>query len=208
MKGIKHLIVLPSPALTGVPIEALTAAQPTDGPRPTIRYAPSGTMFARLTAPRSQPSVPPRLLALGDPAFPRPAPSGPPPSPPDHGLAILAVEPNGLADLFGIKAGDMLQEYNGKVLKTRNDLAVVPAGDKAARVPVKLWRDGVVEKEEVLMRTSKPNELAAKITNYEKGLYEEDEYDDDEDEDEDDDDRDDEDDDDDDDNDRGRKRRR
>jgi twitching motility protein PilT len=70
----------------------------------------------------------------------------------------------------------------------------------------KLWRDGLVEKEEVLMRSSKPNELAAKITNYEKGLYEEDEYDDDEDEEEDDDDQDE--DDDDDDDDRGKRRKR
>jgi twitching motility protein PilT len=37
----------------------------------------------------------------------------------------------------------------------------------------KLWRDGIVEKEDVLGRTSKPAELAAKIAAYEKGLYEE-----------------------------------
>jgi twitching motility protein PilT len=71
----------------------------------------------------------------------------------------------------------------------------------------KLWRDGVVEKEEVLMRSSKPNELAAKISNYEKGLYEEDEYDD-EDEEEEEDDSDDDENDDDDDDDRGRRARR
>src|SRR5246127_3738323 len=40
----------------------------------------------------------------------------------------------------------------------------------------KLWRDGQVEKEEILMRTSKPNELSAKITASEKGIYEEEEY--------------------------------
>ena len=50
----------------------------------------------------------------------------------------------------------------------------------------KLWRDGLVEKEEILLRSSKPAELAAKVAAYEKGLYEdEDEQDDDEDEDED-----------------------
>jgi len=53
----------------------------------------------------------------------------------------------------------------------------------------KLWRDGLVEKEEILLRSSKPAELAAKIAAYEKGLYDEDEDmgddDDDEDEDED-----------------------
>jgi len=41
----------------------------------------------------------------------------------------------------------------------------------------KLWRDGLVEKEEILMRSSKPAELATKIAAYEKGVYEEEEYD-------------------------------
>src|SRR5205809_4252120 len=51
---------------------------------------------------------------------------------------------------------------------------------------LKLWKDGLVEKEEILLRSSKPAELAAKVAAYEKGLYEdEDEQDDDEDEDED-----------------------
>src|SRR5947209_11974045 len=34
----------------------------------------------------------------------------------------------------------------------------------------KLWRDGLVDKEEVLGRTSKPAELSAKIAAYEKGI--------------------------------------
>src|SRR6516165_5057715 len=60
----------------------------------------------------------------------------------------------------------------------------------------KLWKNGSVAKEDVLGRTSKPLELAAKIAQAEKGLLdEEEEYDEDEDEDEDD--MDDEDDDDD-----------
>src|SRR5207253_666498 len=46
----------------------------------------------------------------------------------------------------------------------------------------KLWRDGLVDKEDVIGRTSKPAELAAKIAAYEKGLYEEEEYDEDEEE--------------------------
>jgi twitching motility protein PilT len=44
----------------------------------------------------------------------------------------------------------------------------------------KLWRDGQVEKEEILMRSSKPVELAAKIAAYEKGIYEEEEFEDEE----------------------------
>jgi twitching motility protein PilT len=57
----------------------------------------------------------------------------------------------------------------------------------------RLWRDGLVDKEDVLGRTSKPAELAAKIAAYEKGLFEEEEYDEDE-EDEEDEDEDEEDD--------------
>src|SRR5438552_12544199 len=36
----------------------------------------------------------------------------------------------------------------------------------------KLWKEGLVDKEEILMRSSKPAELAAKIAAYEKGRYE------------------------------------
>jgi twitching motility protein PilT len=56
-----------------------------------------------------------------------------------------------------------------------------------------LWKDGVVEKEEILLRSNKPQELAAKVAQAERGIFEEaeneaedEEYEDDEDEDEDD----------------------
>jgi twitching motility protein PilT len=47
----------------------------------------------------------------------------------------------------------------------------------------RLWKDGLVEKEEVLLRSSKPAELAAKIAAAERGMFDEDgeEYEDDED---------------------------
>src|SRR5437870_1179429 len=41
----------------------------------------------------------------------------------------------------------------------------------------KLWKDGLVEKEEILLRSSKPAELAAKIANFEKGILDEEEMD-------------------------------
>jgi tetratricopeptide (TPR) repeat protein len=167
LAGVRQLIVLPSPSLAAVPVEALVEALPEISPRPVVSYAPSGSMFARLGAPRSRPPGPARLLALGDPAFPRPAPSGPPPTPPDHGIAILAVAPNGTADLFGLKAGDVLLEYNGKVLKSPGDLAVVPAGDRGIRVPITLWRDGEVRSLEIaagpLGIRSNPNRPAAQV---------------------------------------------
>src|SRR5438045_7900790 len=62
----------------------------------------------------------------------------------------------------------------------------------------RLWRDGLVDKEEILMRSSKPAELAAKVAQAERGVYEdedEDEEDEYEDEEEDDDEGDDDDDD-------------
>lgn len=62
----------------------------------------------------------------------------------------------------------------------------------------RLWRNGLVDKEEALIKSQKPNELAARIQQAERGELDEDEDDDDEDEDEEDDDLDDDDDDDDD----------
>jgi twitching motility protein PilT len=61
----------------------------------------------------------------------------------------------------------------------------------------KLWKDGTCEKEEILLRSSKPAELAAKIANAERGVFDDEfleddeddeDYEDDEDEDEDEDD--------------------
>src|SRR5262249_8632446 len=144
LRGVRHLIVLPSRGLAAVPVEALIAAFPEGSPRPVISYAPSGSLLARLGARHPQPPGPPRLLALGAPPLPKPVRSGPTPDPPDHGIAILAVVPQSTADLFGIQPGDVLLEYNGKALRTLKDLAVVPAGDKPIRVPVKLWRNGEV----------------------------------------------------------------
>jgi twitching motility protein PilT len=60
----------------------------------------------------------------------------------------------------------------------------------------RLWKDDLCEKEEVLLKSSKPAELAAKIAQAERGLIEDEEfedddedYDDDEEEDDDEDDR-------------------
>jgi hypothetical protein len=145
LTGVKHLVVLPTSwTLAALPVDALVAALPDGSPRPVVSYAPSGSIFARLTAPRSQAPGPPRLLALGDPAFPKPASGGPAPALPDYGIAILAVTPNSTAALFRILPGDVLLEYNGKALKTSNDLAIVPSGEKAVRVPVRVWRDGEI----------------------------------------------------------------
>lgn len=69
----------------------------------------------------------------------------------------------------------------------------------------RLWKEDICDKEEVLLKSSKPSELAAKIAQAEKGFEDDDEMDDDEDDD--DEYEDDEDDDDDDEDDRRRPRR-
>jgi tetratricopeptide (TPR) repeat protein len=140
LKGVRRLIVLPSPALAAVPVEALLAAEP--GPDLVVSYAPSASMFARLARPSDHGQEPPSLLAIGDPAYPPPEADGPAPAPPDTGIAVLRVEPNGLADLFGIRPGDVLLEYDGTKLARADDLKEVPAEAGAKRIPVKLWREG------------------------------------------------------------------
>jgi CHAT domain-containing protein/tetratricopeptide (TPR) repeat protein len=67
--AVRHLIVLPSHQMAGVPVEALTDQF-------TVSYAPSGTMFAWLRERRAGRAAPAAtLLALGDPAY-RPAGDG------------------------------------------------------------------------------------------------------------------------------------
>jgi CHAT domain-containing protein len=75
LPAVRHLIILPSPALSGLPVEALVEARTDQQPAYTVSYAPSGTMFAWLlekkkaALARGKRGDPPRLLALGDPVF-------------------------------------------------------------------------------------------------------------------------------------------
>ena len=54
----------------------------------------------------------------------------------------------------------------------------------------RLWKDGLCDKEEVLLKSSKPNELAAKIAQAERNELDDEDDDDDNDDDDDDDDED------------------
>jgi CHAT domain-containing protein len=102
-------------------------------------------MFAHLMKTRAPADRPATLLALGDPAYPAAQPGDDKaPTPPDHGLFVAKVVPNGNADLFGIKAGDVLLEYNGTALSTRDDLKVVAAAGGPKPVALRLWRAGEV----------------------------------------------------------------
>ena len=144
LAGITHLIVLPSRSMAGIPVDTLFEAGPSGATRPMVSDAPSATMFVRLSRPRTGPALLPRLLALGDPAYPVPVPEAAPPQPPDHGIALLKVERNGLADLAGLREGDVLLQYNGTELKGAGDLKTVPAEAGARSIPIRYWRRGEV----------------------------------------------------------------
>jgi tetratricopeptide (TPR) repeat protein len=130
-----RLIVLPSRAMAGIPVEALLAP---DDPR-TVSYAPSATVYKYL---REQPR-PDRhagLVALGDPVFDRPDRSSDPQPLPDHGLLVNVVVPGSNAATHGLKPGDVLLAYNGAALNKKDDLKVVAGGGKP--IGVEVWRDG------------------------------------------------------------------
>jgi hypothetical protein len=125
---IRRLVVLPSPWLADVPLEALGGAA--DGY--TVSYAPSGTLFAWLREKGRTAAA--GLLALGDPAAPAAAPA----APPDRGLYVQSVAHGSAADRAGVRAGDVLTAYAGRPLASTADLG-------AARTeggPLQVWRDG------------------------------------------------------------------
>jgi CHAT domain-containing protein len=86
LPAVHRLIVLPSPALRGLPIEALVGLRPDGRPKYLVSYAPSATIFAWLHERRragtstgpGDPTGSPRLLALGDPVFTAPDEASPP----------------------------------------------------------------------------------------------------------------------------------
>jgi len=138
----RRLIILPSRAMAGIPVEALLAWDDTR----TVSYAPSATVFKYL---REQPR-PDRnagLLALGDPVYERPDKSSDPKPLPNHGLLVNVVATGSNAATHGLKPGDVLLAYNGHVLNQREDLAVVAEGDKP--IVVDVWRDGQVARRDL-----------------------------------------------------------
>jgi hypothetical protein len=70
-------------------------------------------MLAYLVGRPTPPERPATLLAVADPAYPKPKGDAPTPEPPAAGLAVARVVPNGNADLNGIREGDVLLNYAG-----------------------------------------------------------------------------------------------
>jgi CHAT domain len=131
----QRLIVLPSRAMAGIPVDALLAA---DDSR-IVSYAPSATVFKHLRA-QPRPDRHAGLLALGDPVYLQPDKSSGPQPLPDHGLLVNFVTPGSNSATHGLKPGDVLLAYNGQALNKKDDLKVVADGDKPIGIGV--WRDG------------------------------------------------------------------
>jgi len=165
LSSIKHLVILTSPRMAGIPVEALTD-------KFTVSYAPSGTMFAWLQEQQQKAESSgrrnqlPKLLALGDPVFETPESA---PSPPDFGvmIAVAALEGNG--DPARLKPGDVVLRYGGaklsqpaaaeEVIRRVYDQQV-RAGGATARtrggsgIALDVWREG-----QVLNLTVQPGKL-------------------------------------------------
>jgi CHAT domain-containing protein len=150
LKGVNRLVVVNSPGLAGVPIEVLMAARPDPAwAGITVSYAPSASMFAYLVGKPMPGDRAPTLLAVADPAYPEIKKDIPAPTPPDAGLAIARVVPNGNADLNGIRPGDVLLAYAGTTLKVHADLKIVAPDSGPKKVPVRYWRQGLTREVEV-----------------------------------------------------------
>jgi CHAT domain-containing protein/tetratricopeptide (TPR) repeat protein len=134
LPAVRHLAVLPSQVMAGVPLEVLSD-------RYTVCRAPSATVFAFLRGkPRPQTTG---LLALADPVFDRPDGDAKQEPLPPGGLLLTAVVPGSNASRASLRAGDVLLRYQSRELKTMADLRLqAPSADTAARIPVAIWRAG------------------------------------------------------------------
>jgi CHAT domain-containing protein/tetratricopeptide (TPR) repeat protein len=80
LPSVGHLVILPSPALDGVPVEVLLDAWKTEDRPLTASYVPSGTIYAWLRERRVERNIagrsggPGKLLAVGNPVLPSSAP--------------------------------------------------------------------------------------------------------------------------------------
>jgi tetratricopeptide (TPR) repeat protein len=147
---VRHLVVLPSTALAGIPVELLVQDC-------SVSYALSGTLHAHLLM---QPAVASTgLLTVGDPVFTPPAARGNPQPLPPGGLLLTLVEPGSNAAESRLRPNDVLLKYGDVVLKTPADLpAAVKAAGAGADIPLQVWRDGAT-----LERKVRPGKLGVVV---------------------------------------------
>jgi tetratricopeptide (TPR) repeat protein len=134
LPAAQRLIVLPSPALAGVPAEVLA-----DGC--TVSYALSGTLYTHL---RQQPApATGGLFALADPIFEIPAVAQKEAPLPAGGALLTVVVPGGNAAQAGLRSNDVLLRYAGKEVKGPADLkTLLQAQGPDPPIAVTAWRDG------------------------------------------------------------------
>jgi tetratricopeptide (TPR) repeat protein len=147
----RRLIVLPSGALAGIPIEALLANDDTR----TVSYAPSGTVWKYMRE-QPRPDRDAGLRALGAPVYKHSDKSDDPKPLPTNGVLLNVVIRGSIAANHGLKDGDVLLAYNGLAMNKKDDLKVVTDGDKP--IPIEIWRDGVISRRDLA-----PGKLGAMI---------------------------------------------
>ncbi len=147
LKGVKHLIVLPSTAMAGVPLEVIAEDY-------TVSYAHSGTMYAHLLG---QPAAAGKgLFVLADPVFDAPTKKEKPQEWPPSGVLITMVLPGSNAAKAGLKPNDVLLRYSDTDLAAPKDLKPQPeSNDSDKRLPVIVWREGQKLPRPVLVRPGK-----------------------------------------------------
>jgi tetratricopeptide (TPR) repeat protein len=134
LKDVRRLIVLPSTALAGVPLEVIADKY-------TVSYAHSGTMYDHLL--RQPAPTGKGLFVLADPIFDPPTEKEKPQPLPPGGVLLTMVSPGSNAALSGLKPNDVLLRYGDTDLNAPTDFKPYPASnDPKKLVPVIVWRDG------------------------------------------------------------------
>jgi tetratricopeptide (TPR) repeat protein len=156
LPAVQHLIVLPSPAMAGVPIEALIRGWDKGPQSATVSYAPSGTVLTWIQEQKQKIDVaarrarPLRLLALAVSGFSVPTP--PDVAAPPNGILIVETQPGSNAARHGIQRGDVLLSYGGSKITRADELRSLietpvergPSQEGAIPKPVSavIWREG------------------------------------------------------------------
>jgi Tfp pilus assembly protein PilF len=131
---VKHLVVLPSGSLAGVPVELLAEGC-------TVSYAHSGTLLAHL---RSLPKVRTAgLFAMADPVFEAPTKASKEKPLPPRGVLLTVVPRGSNAAIAGLQPDDVLLKYGEVELQGPADLKPEPESDDAGRrIVLSVWRSG------------------------------------------------------------------